>query len=656
MTRWGLLMLVFVSASLFAQNDADAYRPMRYDARLTFVSEYTARQFASKEYVASRIHYMHNHGLYGFSVLVNMNQQLPFTIMPGTTTLVLPDSVKLVDRSQITNHAHTYVVDLPAALELRRRFARFEIAFGSQILVEKEEIVSTLVKELTSKVYYVDYEFASHRRSSLLGYGAMTSYWGPFAVTTGILPWRMIRMGNDSMHYALKNKLSGFLDVQYRYRSHSMTTRVGRDAWGGNVQLKYGALQVNNEYYRSLRPSDYQVWKLNLSYDLSGGFTLLAGYESTWYLAENFRSQNFRQWLNRHGDISSGKLTNQLPHKTVQIGLRYDLSGSRAADYVKMVNMKIFQTKVYTAKRAYYAYNPVGQMDVHNASDEHLSVVIHAEAGAWGEIFRSSSIDLAPHEIKSVPLFFYIPDQSVEQSGMVAQVKITGEVRGKHITLSSFPVTLYDIHSWDGDTWGLRYFIAPDEPEIQSFAKSNLLTIGTDSAYSDFHNKFHALKKFVTAVGKNLRYVSDPTTTFVNERVQYPSETLRQKSGDCEDLVAFMATNLMAIGHACAVVDIRPTLTENINIPTAKPGSIGHVFLLVDTSIPVNAVDQLGLSEFEYVARPDKTGRVTIWLPLETTVINGGFEHAHREGVRQYYDEVIQKNGVVHGTVHVYDF
>lgn len=655
MIRWGLWMVI-MPAFIFSQSDEGAYLPVRYDARLTFVSGYTSRQFATKDYIASRISYTYNRGLYGFSALVNMNQQLPFSIMPGTTTLVLPDSVKLVDRSQITNHAHSYVVDLPASLEISRRFTRFEVALGSQILVEKEEIVSTHVKELTSKVYYVDYEFASHRRSSLLAYGSLTSYWGPFAVTTGLLPWRMMRMGNDSMHYALKNKLNGFIDFQYRYRSSAMSARVGRDTWGGRFNLKYGNLNVANDYHRSMRPSDYQVWKLNLSYDLSGGFTLLGGYESTWYLAENFRSRNFRQWLNHHGDLSNGKLTDQLPHKTVHIGLRYDLLGNRAADYVKIVNMKIFQTKVYTAKRAYYAYNPVGQMDVHNASDEHLRIVIHAEAGAWGEIFRSSSIDLAPHEIKSIPLFFYIPDQTVEQSGTVTQVKITGEVHSKQIALSSFPVTLYDIHSWDGDTWGLRYFIAPDDPEIQSFSKSNLLTIATDSAYSELQNKFHILKKFITAIGKNLRYVSDPTTTFVNERVQYPSETLRQKSGDCEDLVAFMAANLMAIGHACAVVDIRPTIAEDINIPTAEPGSIGHVFLLVDTGILANAIDQLGLSEFEYIVRPDKTGRMTVWLPLETTVVNRGFDDAHREGVRQYYDEVVQKNGVVHGTVHVYDF
>jgi hypothetical protein len=139
------------------------------------------------------------------------------------------------------------------------------------------------------------------------------------------------------------------------------------------------------------------------------------------------------------------------------------------------------------------------------------------------------------------------------------------------------------------------------------------------------------------------------------DRVQYPTETMRVASGDCEDLVVYVASHLMAVGIQCALVDLKPVPT-GLRLPTAGERSIGHILLLANTGLQTEFASRLGLSEFEFVSRAVSGAPNTLWIPVETTVLNEGFEKAFREGVRQYYREVIERDGVRNGTVHVYDF
>lgn len=120
--------------------------------------------------------------------------------------------------------------------------------------------------------------------------------------------------------------------------------------------------------------------------------------------------------------------------------------------------------------------------------------------------------------------------------------------------------------------------------------------------------------------------------------------------------MVFLASSLMAVGIQTTVVDVRPKIAENISFPTAEPGSVGHVFLLVDTGIAAEFMNELELSDLQGVTRKNAMGKNTIWIPIEATKLASGFAAAFQEGVRQYYREVIENDGVTKGLVHVYDF
>jgi hypothetical protein len=380
------------------------------------------------------------------------------------------------------------------------------------------------------------------------------------------------------------------------------------------------------------------------------------GYEST-VNGKHFDGKQFLRWQNSRTWISQNSANRQLQHRTAQIGLHYYLGKTPRAFVLRNVGMKVYQNKIYVSKRAFYAYNPVASIDIHNSDEKPLYVEIFAETSNGMGRFQSGSFRLESNEIKSVPVYLYLNEEDLSEDMQAVQLSIHCEVEGEKLSLAVVPVTMYDAHSWDGNTWGLQQFIIPADPQIQDYSKKLFLS-GTvnDSRLTPIQQKFALFKNYLNALGSGIRYVNDPTTTLYVDRVQFPVETRQTRSGDCEDLTVYIAAHVMALGFGCAVVDIRPTNDLGINLPAAAPGSVGHVFLLIDTGIPVEFQDEVNLTEFQSVSRQNALGRMTLWVPIETTLIGDGLDQAMLQGSRLYYEEVMVKKGVTGGSVHVYDF
>jgi tetratricopeptide (TPR) repeat protein/DNA-binding beta-propeller fold protein YncE len=114
-----------------------------------------------------------------------------------------------------------------------------------------------------------------------------------------------------------------------------------------------------------------------------------------------------------------------------------------------------------------------------------------------------------------------------------------------------------------------------------------------------------------------LRYQQDPVNPFrrVSEdasavdHVQLPEETMRNRAGDCDDLVVAMAAFL-----------------ENLGVRTMAADLPGHLLLLVDAEVPPEAA-ALVAGEGEWFERDG-----TVWIPIETTLLEGSFGDAVRAG------------------------
>jgi hypothetical protein len=281
--------------------------------------------------------------------------------------------------------------------------------------------------------------------------------------------------------------------------------------------------------------------------------------------------------------------------------------------------------------------------------------VLETSSGAG--VYRSETFSIHPAETQSQPLYLYLQDSGDDNLESFEQLNVSAVLENQSKILTSLPVTIYGKNAWSGNTWELKYFVAPDDPAIRNHAKQLYLNaIANVGAHTNPPDKFFSLQSFLDALGKAMQHIPDPTTTMTIDQVQYPIETLSKGGGDCEDLVVFLASSLMAVGMQAAVVDVRPKISGDISFPTAAPGTIGHVFLLVDTGIDVEYMSALGLSDFQGLTRQNARGKNTIWLPIEATALSNGFATAWQEGVRQYYREAIEQDGMAKGWVHVYDF
>ena len=185
-------------------------------------------------------------------------------------------------------------------------------------------------------------------------------------------------------------------------------------------------------------------------------------------------------------------------------------------------------------------------------------------------------------------------------------------VYGKNST-----VKVYDKHRLTWDERG-RYaaFITPKDPPIVNFTRS------AATQFADLKDEAQLAAVVFDAMGVvGLTYLPDPTNPYqitsgktdTVDYIQYPRETLRRKSGDCDDLVAVYSAALESLGIYTLVIEVP-----------------GHMFMMFSTGIDADA-DSYTNNDL-YVIHNGK-----LWIPVETTIVGSSFVKAWELGAANYY-------------------
>jgi fibronectin type 3 domain-containing protein len=185
-------------------------------------------------------------------------------------------------------------------------------------------------------------------------------------------------------------------------------------------------------------------------------------------------------------------------------------------------------------------------------------------------------------------------------------------VYGKNST-----VKVYDKHRLTWDERG-RYaaFITPKDPPIINFVRS------VATQFPDAKDQAQLAAVVFDAMGViGLTYLPDPTNPYqvssgktdVVDYIQYPRETLRRKSGDCDDLVAIYSAALESLGIYTLVVEVP-----------------GHMFMMFSTGIDADADGYTNNNL--YIIHNGK-----LWIPVETTIVGNSFVKAWELGANNYY-------------------
>ena len=181
----------------------------------------------------------------------------------------------------------------------------------------------------------------------------------------------------------------------------------------------------------------------------------------------------------------------------------------------------------------------------------------------------------------------------------------------------NYAINIYEKHRM---MWSTRErfaaFITPKDPVLLEFVRTIVTQYGQINS-----NMLRAATVF-NAIGElGLTYIQDPNnpyqitsgkTDFV-DYLQYPRETLKRKSGDCDDLVALYAGALESMGIS----------THAVEIP-------GHMLMMFSTGVEAEqSSDTLNNLFVVYKGQ--------LWAPIETTLVGSSFMKAWEKGSTSYY-------------------
>ncbi len=211
-----------------------------------------------------------------------------------------------------------------------------------------------------------------------------------------------------------------------------------------------------------------------------------------------------------------------------------------------------------------------------------------------------------------------------EDTPMQAQIQVNYVAEGKRAqltTTSSFK--LYNRYSMTWDNFDkLAAFVTPKDTPIKIFSRG-IIQKFRDESIGNLPDSILKAAVIFNAVGATgLTYVLDPQSPYrqkgktveIVDQIQYPRDTLRFKTGDCDD---------------CSVLFC--ALLENIGLNTAFVDVQDHIFMMFDTGVSEDeALMTFGNSDLYII----KDG--TAWLPIETTMYNKGFTDAWLSAANTY--------------------
>jgi tetratricopeptide (TPR) repeat protein len=227
-------------------------------------------------------------------------------------------------------------------------------------------------------------------------------------------------------------------------------------------------------------------------------------------------------------------------------------------------------------------------------------------------------------EVREIPIKATFNNKILEvdeDTGVQVEVKLTylRDGRKDDITLTQ-PMTIYGKNAiiWSDSTM-VGSFVTPKDDTLRDYVRQLINTFQPDPGPLN-NNLVSAMVYFsaLTAAGTN--YIVDPNSPFTDLRddqidyVQFPRETLRLKSGDCDDLSVLISTGL-----------------ENLGIRTALIEIPGHLFLMFDTGL---AAEDAGLISQDGSLLVIRDG--SVWIPLEATMVNTSFIEAWAEGANKF--------------------
>jgi tetratricopeptide (TPR) repeat protein len=278
-----------------------------------------------------------------------------------------------------------------------------------------------------------------------------------------------------------------------------------------------------------------------------------------------------------------------------------------------------------------YAKQGLGKIEIENRSTLPMDVELELSIEGWAEP-ALSKVKLAAGAKAWVPVKAAFVDKLLRNAEQ-RTVQAIVQARFVHDDLKrsvrkSFPVTILEgnAFSWSRPS-GIASFVNGQDPKIEAYATELFRQFaaahpGQARASHPLHNHLLALFAFQALAESGIRYKPDTERPFGNlsqgaiDTVQFPSQTLERKVGDCDDLAVLYAS-----------------LLESLGVPSALVPVTGHVFSMYDSGLRKENRAAFPVDAAKTVIRGE-----SLWVPVETTLLGRAkrFEEAWMAGAENY--------------------
>ena len=281
---------------------------------------------------------------------------------------------------------------------------------------------------------------------------------------------------------------------------------------------------------------------------------------------------------------------------------------------------------IFPSLRSRYEEDSVGTVTILNTgrkplTDVRVSFLIQQYMDAPRECITLERLESG--ESEQVSLFALFNDSIL---GITEASKVSGKVIVEYdgITESrGSTVLVYDRNAltWSDDRKAAA-FVSSKDPWVLDLTGNIMATVMTDrnpELTGNFQTAI-AIHEGLRAYGisymlsPNRPFAKDVIDTSAVDSLKFPRQTLGFRAGDCADLSVLYASCFEAAGIETAFVTVP-----------------GHIFIAADLGITPSKAQAHGMNLNDFILQGDK-----VWIPIETTMRNAGFDEVWRKGSEQW--------------------
>jgi hypothetical protein len=291
---------------------------------------------------------------------------------------------------------------------------------------------------------------------------------------------------------------------------------------------------------------------------------------------------------------------------------------------------------------------PIVLVTVKNLAGHPIDVNINGRIkGYTDRVKDGGAVRIGGGETAQVPVYVFFGRRLMENEhndSVILDMNVEVRAATTHRMELSEALIIHNRNAWNGNMDVLPRFLTPEDESIRNLARGEVFN-QKDPIEPGLEKFVHARLLFDLMQSLNIKYLSDPNIPFYkDDRVQFAAETVDAGSGDCDDLVVLYASMLESVGIQTAFVEV---------VDPEK--DLAHLYVLFNTGLKAEDGYLVSENEKRYVLRDNSSGQKMVWIPVETTLVQEGFQTAWSAAAMAWLQESVLRNGFAEEWVSIID-